>query len=194
MKEKQKKIKVMFINHTSIIGGAERSLLDILTFINKSKFEPLFVCFEEGELVEKVREIEGVEVTVVPFPGELLRYNRDEKFISQIITPMYMIIPIVKLLIFTKKSNVNVVYTNSMKAHFIGVVTGKLSFKKVVWHVRDILDDGINKKLFIVFSQFTDDIICISKAVAKQFVSKKNVKVVYNGMLPIEEVPQNERV
>lgn len=191
MKEYQK-IKVMFVNHTATIGGAERSLLDILTFIDKNKFELLFVCFEEGPLVKKVNEIKGVDVTVIPFPNKILKFNRDKNSFNQVIIPFYLILPIIKFLIFTQKSKVKVLYTNSMKAHFIGVLVGKLTTKKVIWHVRDILEDGINMRLFLSLSNLSDEIICISKAVAKQFKDRQKVKIVYNGVLPIKEVHINE--
>ncbi|MFA9558194.1 glycosyltransferase [Evansella sp. AB-rgal1] len=189
--KKKHKIDVLFLNHTATIGGAEKSFLDILTYINKEKFRPLFVCFEEGPLVEKAKKISGVQVKVIPFPEKVLKYNRDKKGLSQLVSPLYLLWPMLKLLLFTMRSNADVVYTNSMKAHFVGLLVGKLSFKKVIWHVRDILDDGLNKKLFVALSHRVDQIICISKAVSKQFTSEK-VEVVYNGMLPIEEIQAYE--
>ncbi|MCM3161737.1 glycosyltransferase [Metabacillus litoralis] len=190
---KNSKIRVTFINHTAIIGGAERSLLDILTFINREKFEPMFICFEEGELVEKVKEI-GIQVMVISFPKKVLKFDRDKKHLSQILIPILLVLPIIRLWFFIQTSKSDVLYSNSMKAHFISVIVGKVSFKKVIWHVRDILDEGLNRRLFVIFSQIPDNIICISNAVANQFSNNKRVKVVYNGMLPIEEVPINERV
>ncbi|WP_162880680.1 glycosyltransferase [Paraliobacillus sediminis] len=188
------RIKVMFLNHTATIGGGERSLLDILTFINKDKFQVSLVCFEEGPLVEKVKKIKNIDVTVVPFPNKILKYNRDKRSILQLFSFFYIVIPVIKLLGFTLRSKPNVLYTNSMKAHFIGVIIGKLSFNKVIWHVRDILDEGLNKRVFIWLSQFTNEIICISKAVSKQFEQNEKIKVVYNGILPLEEVSISEGI
>lgn len=184
----------MFLNHTATIGGGERSLLDILTFINKDKFKVSLVCFEDGPLVEKVKQISDIDVTVVPFSNKILKYNRDKRSLLQLFSGFYMVIPLSRLLLFTLKSKPNVLYTNSMKAHFIGVIIGKLSFNKVIWHVRDILDEGLNKRIFIWLSHFTNEIICISKAVSKQFEQNEKIKIVYNGILPLEEVAISEGV
>ncbi|WP_112182074.1 glycosyltransferase [Paraliobacillus zengyii] len=191
---KDHRIKVIFLNHTSTIGGGERSLLDILRFINKDKFDVLLVCFEEGALVEKVKQINDVDVTVVPFPNKILKYNRDKRSFLQLFSLFYMVIPVIRLLLFTLRNKPNVLYTNSMKAHFIGAIIGKLSFTKVIWHVRDILEDGLNKRLFIRLSHLTNEVICISKAVSKQFEQSEKIKVVYNGILPVEEVTTSEGV
>lgn len=188
------RVKVMFLNHTATIGGGERSLLDILTFINKDKFQVSLVCFEEGALVEKVKQIKDIEVAVVPFPNKILKYNRDKRSLLQLFSGVYMVIPVIRLLLFTLRSKPNVLYTNSMKAHFIGVIIGKLSFNKVIWHVRDILDEGLNKRIFILLSHFTNEVICISKAVSKQFEQNEKIQVVYNGILPLEEVTSSEGV
>lgn len=184
----------MFLNHTATIGGGERSLLDILTFINKDKFQVSLVCFEEGSLVEKVKQINDIDVTVVPFPNKILKYNRDKKSFLQLFSGIYMMMPVLRLLLFTLRSKPNVLYTNSMKAHFIGAIIGKLSFTKVIWHVRDILEDGLNKRLFIRLSHVTNEVICISKAVSKQFEQSEKIKVVYNGILPAEEVHVREGI
>ena len=188
------KIKVMFLVHTAIIGGGERSLIDILTYINKERFQPILVCFENGPLVERVSEISGVEVSVIPFSSKVLKYNRDEKSILRFFSIFSLFVPMMKLLSFMHKSKANVIYSNSMKAHFIGLVVGKLAFKKVIWHVRDIIDGGINKKLFVALSKSTDEIICISKAVSSQFDKSKKIKIVYNGILPIKEASEGEGI
>jgi len=188
------KIKVMFLVHTAIIGGGERSLIDILTYINKERFQPTLVCFENGPLVEWVREISGVEVVVIPFSDKVLKYNRDEKSIVRFLSIFSLFAPMVKLFSFMYKSEAKIVYSNSMKAHFIGLVVGKLAFKKVIWHVRDIIDGGINKRLFVALSKFTDEIICISKSVSSQFGKSEKIKIVYNGILPLEEVTRSEGI
>lgn len=188
------KIKVMFLVHTATIGGGERSLLDILTFINKEKFQPVLVCFEEGPLVKKASEIKGLHVKVIPFSKKILTYNRDKRNVVQLFSVCLLFMPMIKLLLYIINSKTKIIYSNSMKAHFIGLILGKLAFKKVIWHVRDILENGLNRKLFVILSSFTDEIICISNAVSKQFKFSKKIKIVYNGIHPIEEDKVSERI
>lgn len=188
------KIKVLFLVHTAIIGGGERSLIDILTYINKERFQPTLVCFEDDSLVERVSKISGVEVAVIPFSEKVLKYNRDEKSTLRFLSIFSLFVPMVRLFSFMYKNEAKIVYSNSMKAHFIGLVVGKLAFKKVIWHVRDIMDGGINKKLFVLLSKFADEIICISKSVSSQFGKTEKTKIVYNGILPLEEVRSREGI
>jgi glycosyltransferase involved in cell wall biosynthesis len=54
----------------------------------------------------------------------------------------------------------------------------------VIWHVRDILPNGLGKFLLQQFARWVPaKIICVSEEVAKQFKqSHKKVRVVYNGI------------
>lgn len=184
----KKKIKIAFLNHTAIIGGAERSLLDILKLIDKTKFTPIFICFEDGPLVKEIVELGTVEVIVIPFSESVLKYNRDKKSVFQLFSVLSLYKPLKKLMKYLKRNNIDILYTNSMKAHFIGLFSGKLLSRKVIWHVRDILDDGINKKIFVFLGKRVDKIICISKAVTKQFKTNPNLEVVYNGISPTDNI------
>ena len=40
----EKKIKILFLDHTPFIGGAQLSLIDHLLTINKERFEVVFGC------------------------------------------------------------------------------------------------------------------------------------------------------
>lgn len=173
--------KIMFLSHTAKLGGAERSLLDILKYIDKDKFQPYFVCFEEGPLTKAASEIKGVEVNIIPFSKKIISFNRDTNSLFQLIYALLLIKPLLKLIMLAHLKKIDIIYSNSMKAHFIGVLLGKITNKPVIWHVRDILEEGLYKKLFRLFSKFTRKIICISKAVSEQF-SHPDIEIVYNGL------------
>jgi hypothetical protein len=46
-----KKIKVLFIHHGAGIGGATISLLNLITNLNKSKYEPIVLFIHNSEAV-----------------------------------------------------------------------------------------------------------------------------------------------
>lgn len=57
-----KKIKVLFVNHKLVWGGAERALFDLISLMDKDKFDvTLFVQSDEGSWDEKFREA-GIRV------------------------------------------------------------------------------------------------------------------------------------
>ena len=56
------KIKVLFVNHKLVWGGAERALFDLICLMDKTKFDiTLFVQSDEGSWDEKFREA-GIRV------------------------------------------------------------------------------------------------------------------------------------
>ncbi|MBL4850389.1 MAG: glycosyltransferase family 4 protein [Planctomycetes bacterium] len=65
-------MRVAYLNPVSALGGAERSLLDLIAAlaVHDSAFEPHLVCGEEGPLTEAARA-QGVETTVLRLPPAL---------------------------------------------------------------------------------------------------------------------------
>lgn len=57
--------RVLFLNLNWIIGGQEVVLLDIIRGLDRTRYEPLAVCFAEGLLAETLRA-EGVPTFVLP--------------------------------------------------------------------------------------------------------------------------------
>jgi glycosyltransferase involved in cell wall biosynthesis len=78
-----------------------------------------------------------------------------------------------------------VLYTNTLKAHVIGGIAGRLCGVPVVWHFRDILrEQRLRLPLQWLARCLPHRIIAISKAVAGQFEGSvaRKVTVVYNGI------------
>ncbi len=69
-------MRVVYLNPVAALGGAERSLLDLIAALQAravssgASYEPHLVCGEEGPLVERARG-QGVEVQVHPLPAAL---------------------------------------------------------------------------------------------------------------------------
>ena len=57
MKHRRRRVaRVLFVNHVAELSGAERSLLELLTNLDRRRFEPFVAC-PEGELARRVREV-----------------------------------------------------------------------------------------------------------------------------------------
>lgn len=184
-RNKTNKTKVLFLDHLSLLSGGEKSLLDIITHIDRDLFEPILVCPGEGPLTKAARK-NGVNVYIVSLSG-VADFSRGATSIKALLALLHLIKPIKELVKLVKKENCQIIYTNSMKAHFIGSIVAKITRKKLIWHVRDILDEGILLKIFTMFTLFPNKIICISEAVKNQFKNKvpsNKLNVIYNGILP----------
>jgi glycosyltransferase involved in cell wall biosynthesis len=59
-----KKIKILETIRQGKIGGGETHVLDLITNIDKSKFEPIVLSFTEGPMVERVKYL-GIDAHVI---------------------------------------------------------------------------------------------------------------------------------
>src|SRR5687767_69519 len=67
-------MRIVFLNPSSQLGGAERSLLDIITSLRRAHpdWDLHVIVSDNGPLVEKVAAT-GAQVTVVEFPASIAR-------------------------------------------------------------------------------------------------------------------------
>lgn len=179
------KYRILFLDHTAILSGAERSLLDLILRLNTRQYEPIFVCPREGPLAEELRQ-NHIEVKIIPVPEGILETEREEichNPCKLCIKLFQIIVPILKLSKFVRENKIYILHANTLKACLLGLIAGKIGGAKVVWHVRDILPDGFAKKLFLFFSMFTTKIIVISNAVRTAFIkADKRMVTIYNGI------------
>src|SRR5579862_3586201 len=67
-------VKVLYLNPSAKLGGAERSLLDLMWSIRRTRpdWQLTLLAGEQGDLVERSREI-GIATKVLPMPRALAR-------------------------------------------------------------------------------------------------------------------------
>jgi len=180
------KVKVLYFDHTAKLGGGERSLLGLLENLNTSRYDPLLVTPVNGPLVDAAARI-GVKWKYLDVNGELLRRRRRSigtfsgKFITDVTTTAAAAIRLHTLI---TEEEVDIVHSNSQKAHFIAALAASWSGTPLVWHARDIFSDRrISAMADVVAGAFSETVIAISEAVAEQFrIARPRVRVVYNGI------------
>jgi hypothetical protein len=60
------KHKILYLNPSSQLGGAEKSLLDLLRHLDKEKYHPIISCPGEGKFVGELVKM-GVEIEIIPY-------------------------------------------------------------------------------------------------------------------------------
>lgn len=151
-------MKIAFYNHTSMISGAEISLL--LTAKNLPEAHPIIFA-PEGELLQKARS-EGIEV--VALPSFRARMTRNPFLL--IVYMMGMLWAGWKLALLMKKSQVDLIHANSIRAGMMAGLFRWYHRLPVVWHVRDMPPQGFIGELIKKLAGSTSQaIIGISESV-----------------------------
>lgn len=166
-----KKNKILFLDHTPFVGGAQLSLLSHLKYLDKNKFEIIVGCSRNAKILGLAGEYEKIGVNYYFLPFEKLKTKK--------ITAMLELIKSVKAtMLVIKKDQINIVFGNTVRADIVGSLATLFTGKKIVWFIQDVT---FPKILFKILSNIPSRILFVSKYVADFYSAKNNEKnrVVY---------------
>lgn len=132
-------VRVAIVNHGARPGGGEVDLLHIVTRLDPERVSFFVVLGEEGMVADELRQ-HGVDVVVVPLDRRLGQRRKGSLGIRGLADPVAVWLlarAVWRLRAELRRRGVNVVHTNSLKAHVWGGLAGRLAAAQVLWHVRD---------------------------------------------------------
>lgn len=186
--------RVAFVDHAVEIGGAQKSLTELLARLDPARYEPVilhargarWLADEALRGIATVETFESAEVLAVrraALPGHPLGALRKLHLGVR---------PVTDVLRALKAAQPDLVHTNSLKCHIIGGIAARLARKPLVWHVRDIVDGNALRFLRFWARRLRPHIIAVSHAAAAQFAGLPiPVTVIHNGV-PLERFTPGE--
>ncbi|MCK5595327.1 glycosyltransferase family 4 protein [bacterium] len=151
--------KMLYLSSSVNLWGARKSLLDILTHLDRKTFSPIVVCSSSGPLTEKLDEIK------VPYRIVKMRLWRKGKYFPWIPST------VMRLAKLIKKERISLVHSNSHSDAPYGILACRFGKIPVVSHIRDIIQpDKVGKYLL----KHADRLIAVSNAAARAFEDIKN--------------------
>ncbi len=183
---------ILFFDHTALMGGGEVSLLNLVTHLDRKRFEPVVVLAQDGELRDKLAQI-GVEVHVLPLASEVGEVRKDSLVgarsvsLSQV---KHMARYIWQLSGFMRARGADLVHANSLKADILGALAARLAGVPVIWHVRDrIANDYLPRPAtrgFRLACRFLPSFLVVNSLATLETLHlppSKRARVVYNGVV-----------
>ncbi len=129
-------IRVAFVNQTGAKpGGAEESLTLLLKHL-PSDIEPRMILFEDGEFAQRMRDA-GFATRIVSLGSKLRGVTREKPSSAGALELPAAIGAVAAAL---RAEHVDLVHTNTVKAHFIGAPAARLAGRPVVMHLRDMVE------------------------------------------------------
>ena len=185
--------KVLFINHSRFLHGAETVMCQVIDSVFSSCKENVFVCqpskYESvNEFQEKLLENGYTQLITLPYQniGYGLPYS-----IRKIINNLYALI---KLCFFVRKNGIGIVFSNT-SINFLGIMTAIFTGRKHIWHFHESLPNEMwnttLKILYRILLRYKKNTsIFISEAQKKEWQSHLNFNfnnsiVIYNQIKPI---------
>ncbi len=184
-------IRVLYLDHTAKPGGAEITLVRLLKPMDREKVTPLALLAENGPLVNLL-EGADIQVRVLPLCEDVRDVRKDSLSIKAMLRPkqlMQMVSYAQQIARFARRNNIQIIHSNSLKAHIYGSLAGKMARIPVLWHVRDFIDTSYLPSPAVKGVRWMADtmpshIVAVSQSVLQQLHLKDATKaeVLYDGL------------
>ncbi|MGL4880429.1 MAG: glycosyltransferase family 1 protein, partial [Waterburya sp.] len=124
-------MKILFLDQSGNLGGAELNLLDLAKFYRDSCLVSLFV---DGSFRQA---LEQSQIPVQILSTQPLAIRKDSSWL-QSLSNVGQIIPLIKKIV-KLSYNYDLIYANTQKALIIGAIASFLTNKPLIYHLHDIL-------------------------------------------------------
>jgi glycosyltransferase involved in cell wall biosynthesis len=127
-------MKILFLNHTGIVSGAERVLLTILEHLDRGRFQPAVSCPLDSDLANLVRE---KNVTVLNFPNLEARFTWNPVRVAQYLRSYFRAIH--EFRNHHSLKTIDLIHANSVRAGLVASFATVGTGIPVVWHLHDMM-------------------------------------------------------
>lgn len=177
-----RRTRILYINHTGLMSGAEHVLLNLLGGLDRERFEPIVLCPGYGGLATEILAL-GVEW--IPIPTVYTRFSWRSGQL-QSVGSMIRAVSAVRRQI--QALSPDFVHANSTRAGIVAVLAAAGTGKRVIWHVHDTLPRhplGTAIRVLALLAA-NSSVVAVSQATAKAFRGrlplKRKVRTIYNGV------------
>ena len=171
-------VRVAFVDQVgAAAGGAEETLATFIG-IARSELRTHAILFEEGAFAERLREL-GTIVDVLDVPSALSSSTRERVRLSGALHAPRIAVETAALL---RRRGIDVAYTNSMKAHFVGSAAARLAGIPCVMHFHDIIGGAGLAALRVAAALGSRERIACSEMVSRT-IGMADTSVIYG---PVE--------
>lgn len=184
-------MKVLFIATYAGTSGASHSLISLIKYLRLKNIEPLVVLPSKGtlEYLLKKEKIPYKIIRLFNWVTPIDKHNLVKEKIKWKIKKIINFIQEFRILSLIKRKNIELVHINAVTASW-GYNAAKKSGIPVVWHIREFLEEDLNKRFWekeksIQCLNNADAIIAISESVKnkyKNIIDNELLVRIYNGV------------
>ncbi len=178
------KPRLLFIDQSGLLGGAELCLLDIATHYRE---QSEVLLLGEGPFLDRLEQ-SGVQASVLRVPARLHQVRRETGAAGSS-GAVWAALSLARE-VARRARAFDLLYANTQKAFVVASLAGKLAAKPVLFHLRDILSpehfSRSNRRLVTALAnRLAARVVANSRASAEAFRQaggRKQVEVVYDGI------------
>ena len=178
--EQKNCIRVLLFSHTSAPGGAEIALLNLVRHLDTDKITPIVLFASDGPIVDRIRPI--AQTHVLPLSRSVVDARKDSLGLASLlqIRAVFSAMAYVRVLArFIRQHDIDVLHTNTLKAHLLGAFAARLARRPVVFHLHDRIDNDYLPPLVVrlyrwLFRSFPNFVVANSEATLRSLRLRDN--------------------
>ena len=181
--EKDERIQVLYLDHTSQVSGGEQSLHALLREMRLSyedEVAPTVALPGSGPFADQLRD-EGWAVTFAP----LRRLHRPTNFFAGLATLAHILQTAPHISKLARNLGAQIVHSNSTTAHLVGGLAAERLGIPSIWHARDMIDLA---RIGTQLAQRATLVVaisgCVAEALQRDGVAPQKIRIVRNGIDP----------
>jgi len=178
-----RRMRIVYVNHTGNVSGAERVLLDLLAGLDLNRYEPVVLCPNEGRLRTELR---GLDVSCRQLPPVEARFSICPDRLFRSLASM-------RKAIFALRKQINelkpdLIHANTIRSGILATIATVGTGVPVVWHVNDILPNHPLSEAIRLFAWLSkrSHIVGVSHATVRAFCGaldfKGRARTIHNGV------------
>jgi len=184
--------RLLIVSLSATLGGAERSMLLLAGHLRDHGWDAVLAC-PPGELAGRARDARvAVAVTawrpvhaVSSRTGGRKTYPPAAFAAAAAATAANA----ARTALLARRTRVDAVLSNSLHAHPFATLGGLFAGRRVVWHLRDIVDPGPGRRLLAGAARGAHGVLAVSRAVAAT-VPHRRTLVLHNPVATVPTVPR----
>ena len=203
-------LRILFIEgcRDGTVGGSHISLYSMVANLDRTRFHPLVVFYDNHYVAEKMRAVTG---DVYTFKNEkpldtalfLGRLSPSLSTVSPLLSPVQKLVnfvwfflrPSLKYAWFLKRKSIDIVHlNNSINTNHDWMLAAKIARVRLISHERGI-SETLSKSSRML-GKSADTLVCISSKIrdtlVRQGLSEDKTVVVYNGIDTLQVRPTQE--
>lgn len=178
-------IRILFLNPSSQLGGAEWVLHDVVTHLDAKRFTSLVVLPKPGPLLDKLRDA-GIDVRLMSAFEPLLglgRYSRWMEIGRMLPAFACALTGLFHLKRIIEQERIDIVHAHGIKMHFLSGALRLVINTPLIWHLHDFVRQRRFYPLYVRLAEACPSLIIVnSHAVAADLGRMRNIAVVHNGV------------
>ena len=173
------KFNILYLDSGSGIGGGQRSLLLLLSLLNKDRFTPFVGCLGDSPFAA---EVVKTEASIVPLslPAAHNKTDKVKRFtLRDLLDDLRQLQVVLQLHRAVKRHAIDLIHANSLSVALLGGIVARLNRIPILMHKRYATSYGILDRLC---ERLLHRVILVSEATRWDFAPVAKQTLIYNGV------------